>query len=110
MAEYSEIFDLRRNQVVLDKVTVAIIVAVETVFAEAGGTANHANRLIWAREASVSPAPMAQVFMGLVLAANRSATVANIIGATDLAIQTNVDDTVDDFADGTAVFSSGGTI
>lgn len=35
-----------------------------------------------------------------VLAANNAATVANITGATDVAIQTNVDDHIDLFADG----------
>ncbi len=110
MATYQEIFDLRNNQVLLDKVTVAIIVAADVVFAEAGGTANHANRLLWAREASIVPRGMAGVFMSAVLAANKAATVTNIINAADAVIQTNVDATVDDFADGTAVFPVGGTV
>ena len=46
--------------------------------------------------------------MGVVLAANRAATVANIISAADSAIQTNVDDAIDDFADGTQVLDTGG--
>ena len=103
MATYQELFDLRPNQVLLDKITVAIIVAAETVYAEAGGTANHANRIIWAREASINPRSMAKVFMSAVLAANKTATVANIIDASDAAIQTNVEDVIDNFADGTAV-------
>ena len=103
MATYQELFDLRRNQELLDKVTVAVIVAAETIFAETGGTANHANRIVWAREASISPRAMAGVFMSAVLAANKTATVANIIGAADSAIQTNVDDVIDNFADGAKV-------
>ncbi len=103
MATYSEIFDLRRNQILLDKVTVAIIVAAETVYAEAGGVTNHTNRLIWAREASIKPRRMAEVFMSSVLAANKDKTRANIIAATDIAIQTDVDAVIDDFADGIAV-------
>ena len=104
MATYQELFDLRRNQVLLDKVTVAVIVAAEVVFAEVGGTTNHANRIIWAREASIIPRGMAGVFMSAVLTANKTATVANIIGAADSAIQTNVDDVIDNFADGNLVF------
>ncbi len=103
MATYQELFDLRRNQVLLDKVTVAIIVAVETIYAEAGGVTNHANRLIWAREASIKTRTMAEVFMGPVLAANKIATVTNIISATDANIQQDVDAMIDNFADGTAV-------
>lgn len=103
MATYQELFDLRRNQVLLDKITVAIIVAAETVYAEPGGTTNHANRVIWAREASIKPRKMAEVFMSAVLAANKTATVANIIIASDSAIQINVDDVVDNFADGNSV-------
>ena len=103
MATYQELFDLRRNQELLDKVSVAVFVAAETIFAEAGGETNHANRLIWAREASIKSRQMADVFMSPVLAANKSVTRANIISAADSAIQTNVDDAVDDFADGTAV-------
>ncbi len=109
MASYQELFDLRRNPKLLDKVTVAIIVSVETIFAEPGGTPNHANRLIWAREASIMPTQMGVIFMGPVLAANKTVTVAQITDAADTLIQTNVDDTVDDFADGTAMFLSGGT-
>ncbi len=103
MATYQELFDLRRNQVLLDKITVAIIVAAETVYAEDSGTANHANRIIWAREASINPRRMGEVFMSAVLAANKTATVANIIGAADTAIQTNVGDVIDNFADGNLV-------
>jgi len=107
MATYQELFDLRNNQELLDKVRVAVIVAAETIYAEAGGVTNHANRLIWAREASIKPGQMAQVFMTSVLVANKSATVVNIVGAADAAIQTNVDNAVDDFANGTDLFSGG---
>ena len=103
MATYQELFDLRRNQVLLDKITVAIIVAAETIYAEDGGTVNHANRIIWAREASIKPRRMGEVFMSAVLAANKAATVTNIIGVSDAAIQTNVEDVIDNFADGNPV-------
>lgn len=105
MATYQELFDLRRNQALLDKITVAVQIAAETIYAEAGGTTNHANRVIWAREATQHPRAMAEVCMSLVLAANKSNSVAQITGAADSAIQTNVDNLVDDLADGTAVLS-----
>lgn len=108
MATYEELFDLQRNQQLLDKITVAVIVATNKVFegTDVGGDwdgANHANRVIWAREAAINPRRMAQVFMANVLAANMALTVGQIAGAADTAIQANIDSTVDSFADGTAV-------
>ena len=108
MATYEELFDLQRNQQLLDKITVAIIVATNTIF-ELNDTgapwdgANHANRAIWAREAAINRRGMADVFMANVIAANKSMTLAQISGASDIAIQSNIDSTVDSFADGTAV-------
>lgn len=103
MATYQELVDLRRNQVLLDKVTVAIIVAAETVYAEEGVMPNHVNRVIWAREASINPRRMSEVFMSAVLAANKNITATNIISAADSTIQTNVDDVINNFADGNLV-------
>ncbi len=102
MATYQDLFDLRRNQGLIDKVTTAVVIAAETIFTETSG-ANLANRQTWAREAIINPRKMAEVFMGVVLAANKSATRTSILAAADSAIQTNVDDAVDDFANGTAV-------
>lgn len=103
MANYEELFDLRRNQMLLDKITTAIAVAADTIRTEAGGTANHANRVIWSREAAKSPHQMAGVFMTMVLAANKGASPGAISGASDTAIQTNVDAVIDYFADGQPV-------
>jgi hypothetical protein len=110
MATYEELFDLQRNQQLLDKITVAIIVSTNTIFegGDAGAPwdgANHANRVIWAREAAINPRRMAEVFMANVLALNKAMTEAQIIGASDAAIQSNIDASVDSFADGTAVIS-----
>ncbi len=103
MATYEELFDLRRNHSLLDKITTAVIVATDDIRTEPVGVANHANRVIWSREAAKSPRQMAEVFMAMVLAANKTATVGNISGASDTAIQTNVDAVIDYFADGNAV-------
>lgn len=103
MATYQELFDLRQDQVLLDKITVAVIVAADTIYAEAGGTANHANRLIWAREAAQQPLAMAKVFMAAVLAANKAVAASAISGASDISIQVSVDAVVDNFANGTGV-------
>ena len=108
MATYQELFDLQNNQILLDKITVAVIISTNTIFegTDVGASwdaANHANRVIWGREAAINPRRMAEVFMSDVLAKNKALTTTQIINASDAAIQTNVDATVDSFADGTAV-------
>ncbi len=68
---------------------------------EGVGVTNHDNRLLWAQRAYRDPVGVGAEMLPAVLAANKDATVANITGATDAAIQTNVGDAVDLFADGT---------
>jgi len=103
MATYEELFDLRRNQELLDKITTAIVVAADGIRLEATTVPNNTNRVIWSREAVKDPRRMAEVFMAMVLAANKGATPTNIIEAGDAAIQTNVDDVINYFADGSPV-------
>lgn len=100
MATYDELFGLRNNSALKNRVTSAVVISAETVMNEDGGTANHANRLVWAKGVFASPNTEANRMFWAVLAANSDATVAQITGATDIAIQTNVDDHVDLFADG----------
>ena len=100
MATYDELYDLRTDSVLKNRVTTACIIAAETVRGEDGGTANHANRLLWAKAVFAGPAGEANRMFMAILAANESATVANIQSATDAAIQGNVDDHIDLFADG----------
>lgn len=100
MATYEELFSLRNNSAIKNKVTSAVVIAAETVMNEDGGTTNHANRVIWAKGVFESPANEAGRMFWAVLAANSAASVSAIEGATDAAIQANVDDHIDLFADG----------
>ncbi len=95
MATYLELFDLQNNDDLLHKVTTAIAVAADTIRSEAAGTTNHANRLVWAEKALADPKALTDQVLWAVLAANNGATTGNIIGASDAAIQSNVDDVVD---------------
>lgn len=100
MATYAELFSLKNDSELRNKVVVACILASESIMIEVDTTPNHANRLIWA--ASVFANPMAEanrMFMA-VLAANSGFTIAQIQAATDEQIQTDVDDHVDLFATG----------
>ena len=100
MATYTELFDLKNNSALRNRVLVACAIAAETIMAEDGGTTNHANRLVWAAGVFASPKGEAERMYWALLAANKDTTVANIEGATDAAIQSAVDDHVDLFATG----------
>ena len=98
MASYSELDEAGRNPVLRDKVRAAIAIAADTIRLESTGTANHAERLAWAQTAVTQISSELMKFMPLVLAANKTAALSAIVGASDTAIQSNVDALVDFFA------------
>ena len=108
-ATYEELKTALGNQALKDKVEVAILVTVDKIIdgTDTGGGfdgTNHANRLIWARRIMSDPegsAKEAARFFPLIIAAKRAASLAAILGASDAAVQTNVEETVDLFSDGT---------
>lgn len=109
MASYSELLTALGNQDLKDKVTVAVLIVVDKV--ERGDdvgpefeAANHENRVIWARRIisdADGAAKEAARFFPLLVAANRTAALDAILAASDTAVQTNVEEAVDLFADGT---------
>lgn len=100
MATYAELYNLHNDSGLKNKVAVAVLVAAEAIRIEDGGTTNHTNRLIWAASALQNPQSEAIRMYWSVLAANKDLSVAQIQGATDSAIQSNVDAAVDLFATG----------
>lgn len=100
MATYAELRNLLTDSSLTNKVTVAVGVAAETIRTEAAATTNHANRLLWAKRVFEDPVARAKEMLWAVVIANRAATVAQILTATDLVIQANVDAVVDIFATG----------
>ena len=100
MATYEELFNLRNDSALRNRVTTACVIAAETVANEDIGTANHANRLTGAKAVFANPKAEAVRMFTAVLAANSGATVVQIQTATDAAIQGNVDARIDLFADG----------
>ena len=101
MATYAELRSLFSSDALRNKIEVAVIIAAEAIRTEDAGTANHANRLIWAKRAFASPTSISQQMLMALLAANAAATVAAINGVTDAALQTLVGNAVNIFADGT---------
>ena len=100
MATYTELFDLRNNSGLQNRITVACVIQAEAIRSEDGGTANHAVRLLWAKSVFADPAQAGAQMLWAVLAGNASATVAQITGATDAQILTKVAAAVDVFATG----------
>ncbi len=98
MATYMELFNVKNNSDFQDKVAVAIVIAAETIRTDSSPPTNQAQRLAWAQNAMDRPVEEARRMLWAVLATNKDATVAQIVGASDTEIQTQVDAAVDLFA------------
>lgn len=98
MATYAELYDLRSDSALRNRVLVACAIAAEAIRIEDSGAANHAARLTWSKAVFADPNREAERMLWAVLAANKSATVAQITGASDATIQTAVNAAVNLFA------------
>jgi hypothetical protein len=88
MATYAELFDLRSNSALRNKIAVACVKKAQTLLDQASPTVAE---VAWANTTIGNPIAMADKIMNYVLVANSSVAVSQITGATDSAIQTNVD-------------------
>lgn len=100
MATYAELLSASESPVLISKIRVACVIAAEAVRSESDATANNANRLIWAKSVFQNPTTEASRMLWAVLAQNKAATLAQIVGASDAAVQTAVDSAVNVFATG----------
>ena len=98
MATYQELFDLRSNDALRNKVAVACIVASEAIRTEAVNTTNHAARLVWAKAVFQNPNSESERMLWAILAQNAALTVSQITTASDASIQTAVNNAVNVFA------------
>lgn len=92
MATYAELYDLRTESDLRNKIAVAVCIKAKDYIALATPTAN---QLTWASKALTNPEAEANKIMPYVLAANSTATAVQIRAATDTAIQNNVNAAVD---------------
>jgi hypothetical protein len=95
MATYNEIADLLLNEdwgIFLQKVTVACAVKATEII---NSTTPGATALEWAQSTIQAPKLAAKDLVFYVVASNKSATISQIVAATDTAVQTNVDTAVD---------------
>jgi len=100
MATYTELYELGSNSALRNRITGACLVAAQAVMAEATATANHANRLLWARDAFADPNGMGQKMLMAALAQNAALTVAQITAASDAALLSAVQAAINVFATG----------
>ena len=98
MATYTELYDLMNESALRNRVAVACLVAAEAVRNEAAATANHDNRLAWAKATFTDPQATGERMLPAILAQNASLTRAQILAADDTALQTAVNNAVNVFA------------
>jgi len=99
MATYTEIFDLRRNSDLRNKIVVAVAVKAAAILDSATPTAA---QVTWAKQAIANPMGQADDLLVYVLAKNAALTAAQITGASDAAIQTAVNGAIDKIISGGA--------
>lgn len=94
MATYDELFTLAGGNVLLGRITVAITIKADAILNDTNATAS---QKVWAKSAFINPAQQAKAFQNAVLASKQDATlaynkatVAQIIGASNAAIQNAV--------------------
>lgn len=100
MATYLELRDLFAHDDLRAKTESAVCIASNTIRKELVTVPNHVERLVWARAALLSPRDKAEVILKMLLADNAGTTKATILAATDVTIQTLVNDSVNFFAVG----------
>lgn len=100
MATYAELLQATENAALYNKIRIAVLLSAEIVRLEAVGTANHANRLLWAKAVFLNPDAEAKRMVNAVIAQNAAVTLAQITGASDSTVQTAVNAAVDVFATG----------
>jgi len=94
MATYQELYTLSLDATLIQRMTIAVAVAAESIREEPTDTANHDARVAWAKRAMANPDGMARQMLVLALAQYRASSAAQIQGATDAGLQAAVDQTV----------------
>ncbi len=95
MATYIELFNLRSNPLIRNKIQVALAIKSNAILQEATPSPE---RLAFAEAALRNPESKLDEAMWFLFAANKDVDEAVIIASTDTTIQTHVDSYVDDVA------------
>lgn len=100
MATYDELLLASEDAGLNNKIRVACFIAAESVRTEVNTTTNHTNRMLWAKRVFENPESEAKRMIWAVLAQNKTATLAQIVGAADATVQSAVAAAIDVFANG----------
>lgn len=92
MATYKEIYDLRSNSDLRNKIAVAVLVKAQALL---DLTTPTTKQVAWARDAISNPDGVAQPLLNYLLAKYDGLTVVQINGSPDSTIQTAVNSVVD---------------
>lgn len=95
MASYEEIFSLYSDSALRNRVEIAILSVADQVRNESATTANHAARLVWARNVFVNPSTWLLPVFRLLLIANKALDASAISSATPTQIETQILGAVD---------------
>jgi len=98
MAEYADLEKLRHDADLLGRVVAACGVSAEAIRNESDQTEFHTARLRWAASVFRKPESVGREMLGVLLSANKDATVDAIKTSTDAVLQTAVDGAVNFFA------------
>lgn len=92
MATYAEIFDLRSDSGLRNRVAVAVAIKAQGLI---DGATPTAAQITWANSAISNPLSKADMLLNYILAKNNGLTLGQIANATDAAIQAQVNSAVD---------------
>lgn len=99
MATYSELRTAFDDTTFRNRIATGLTDVAYQVLAESDGTANHANRLAYAFRVLENTQQEADRFAKALLVKSKAATIAQILGATDTAIETEIKAVWNEFAD-----------
>lgn len=91
MASYVALVAFAQNDTLRQQIKMAIAMTAYTIENEAAQVVNHAQRVAWAKAALASPDSAVEQIVWSVLAANNTASIAQLQAATDAQVQAAVD-------------------
>ena len=98
MATYLELYELRNDSDLQDRITVAVVIAAEGVRTDISPPVNQTAREVWATKVFHNPRLQGFRMLWAVLGSNSGVSVAQITGSTDTVLQNAVESAIDIFA------------
>lgn len=99
MATYDELRSAFQDPTLRNHIEVGALDVANDVLAEADATTNHANRIAYAFQVVDNTPSEALRLLKIILLLNKSATLNDIINASEAAIKTNIENVWNEFAD-----------